>query len=52
MTPDVSIFEEDWKQTPPAVRTLLESLLEQVEMLVEANRAFQAEVDRLRERLD
>ncbi len=52
MAPDVSISEEDWKQTPPAVRTLLESLLEQVETLVEANKALQAEVDRLRERLD
>lgn len=52
MAPDVSIPEEDWKQTPPAVRALVGSLMEQVETLVEANEALQAEVDRLREQLD
>jgi transposase len=51
MAPDVSISEEDWNQTPPAVRMLLGSLLEQVESLAEANEALQAEVNRLREQL-
>lgn len=52
MAPDVSIPEEDWNQTPPAVRMLVESLLEQVETLAKANEALQAEVNRLREQLD
>jgi hypothetical protein len=38
--PDVSILEEDWNQTPPAVRKLVASLLEQVETLAEANEAL------------
>lgn len=49
--PDVSIPEEEWNQTPPAVRALVESLLEQVDTLAKANEALEAEVHRLREQL-
>lgn len=52
MAPNELVPAEDWEQTPPTVRALVTSLLAQIEAVKESNERLQAEVKRLRERLN
>lgn len=51
LPPELSIAEEDWNCTPPAVQTLVLSLWQQVQILQTQVETLQVEVTELRERL-
>ena len=51
LPPELSIAEEDWNRTPPAVQTLVLSLWQQVQTLQTQVETLQVEVTDLRERL-
>ena len=51
LPPELSISEEDWNRTPPAVQVLVVSLWQQVQTLQTQVETLQAKVTDLRERL-
>ena len=51
LPPELSISEEDWNHTPPAVQVVSIALWQQVQALQEQSAALQAEVAQLREQV-
>ena len=51
MLPNLTIAEEDWNRTPPAVQAAVEALQAQVETLRAKDEALRAENEALREQV-